>query len=61
MPADNRRPNVVYISADEWRAQATGYNGDTNCETPTLDALSREGLARMRCRDRRYAVHTGRA
>ena len=40
----NRLPNVVFIFADEWRAQATGYNGDTNCETPTLDALSRESL-----------------
>ena len=36
----SRRPNVVFIFADEWRAQATGYNGDTNCETPVLDALA---------------------
>ena len=39
-----RRPNIVFIFADEWRAQATGYNGDANCETPTLDALARESL-----------------
>ena len=34
------RPNVVFIFADEWRAQATGYNGDSNCETPVLDDLA---------------------
>ena len=36
----SRRPNVIFLFADEWRAQATGYNGDTNCETPVLDALA---------------------
>lgn len=35
-----RRPNVVFIFADEWRAQATGYAGDANCETPRLDAFA---------------------
>jgi arylsulfatase A-like enzyme len=35
-----RRPNVLYILADEWRAQATGYNGDTNVRTPVLDRLA---------------------
>ena len=33
-------PNVVFIFADEWRAQATGYNGAPNCDTPSLDALA---------------------
>lgn len=32
-------PNIVFIFADEWRAQATGYNGDPNCATPVLDEL----------------------
>jgi hypothetical protein len=31
------RPNVLFILADEWRAQATAYNGDTNVLTPALD------------------------
>lgn len=35
-----RRPNVLYILADEWRAQATGYNGDTNVRAPVLDRLA---------------------
>ena len=37
-----RRPNVLYILADEWRAQATGYNGDPNVRTPVLDRLRTE-------------------
>ncbi len=37
-------PNVVFVFADEWRAQSTGYAGDPNCETPVLDALAAESL-----------------
>ena len=33
-------PNIVYVFADQWRAQATGYNGDINAKTPNLDALA---------------------
>ncbi len=32
--------NIIFVFADEWRAQATGYNGDRNCETPVLDELA---------------------
>jgi arylsulfatase A-like enzyme len=39
-----RKPNIVFLFADEWRAQATGYNGDPNCETPVLDNLARQSL-----------------
>jgi arylsulfatase A-like enzyme len=34
------RPNVVFVFADQWRAQATGYGGDPNVKTPVLDELS---------------------
>jgi arylsulfatase A-like enzyme len=37
-------PNVVYVFADQWRAQATGYAGDTNAITPRLDRLAAESL-----------------
>ena len=40
----NQFPNVVFIFADEWRAQATGYNGDPNCETPVLDNLATHSI-----------------
>jgi arylsulfatase A-like enzyme len=38
------RPNLLFILADEWRAQATGYNGDPNVRTPVLDRLSGESV-----------------
>ncbi|WP_460543159.1 sulfatase family protein [Echinicola sediminis] len=34
-----KRPNVLIILTDQWRAQATGYAGDPNIQTPHLDAL----------------------
>jgi arylsulfatase A-like enzyme len=39
-----KRPNVLFIIADEWRAQATGYNGDPNVRAPVLDRLERESV-----------------
>jgi arylsulfatase A-like enzyme len=38
--AARRRPNVVFLLADQWRAQAAGYAGDPNVRTPHLDALA---------------------
>ena len=35
-----RRPNVVFVLADQWRAQAMGYAGDANVRTPNLDRLA---------------------
>src|ERR1043166_3296112 len=37
--ATSRKPNVVFILADQWRACATGYAGDPNVQTPNLDRL----------------------
>lgn len=37
-------PNIVFIFADEWRGQATGYAGDENCHTPNLDRFRGEAL-----------------
>ena len=39
-----RKPNVVFIFADQWRAQATGYSGDPNAQTPCLDNLAKESI-----------------
>lgn len=39
-----RHPNVVFVFVDQMRAQATGYAGDPNARTPTLDRLSRESV-----------------
>ena len=35
-----KKPNIVYVLTDEWRAKATGYAGDPNVQTPNLDALA---------------------
>src|SRR3954463_9753120 len=40
-----RQPNLLFITADEWRAQSTGYKGDTNVVTPVLDRLAQESVS----------------
>ena len=40
-----QQPNIVFVFADEWRAQATGYGGDPNCETPVLDRLAEQSVS----------------
>jgi arylsulfatase A-like enzyme len=42
--SEDQRPNVVFIFADQWRAQATGYAGDPNVQTPYLDRFAGESL-----------------
>ncbi|HOQ81889.1 MAG TPA: sulfatase [bacterium] len=37
-------PNVVFVFADQMRAQATGFAGDPNAITPNLDALSLKSI-----------------
>jgi arylsulfatase A-like enzyme len=39
-----RKPNLVFVFADQWRAQAAGYAGDPNARTPNLDRLARESV-----------------
>ncbi|MBN2452200.1 MAG: sulfatase [Lentisphaeria bacterium] len=38
------RPNVLFVFADQMRAQATGYAGDANAHTPVLDRLAAASL-----------------
>lgn len=40
----SNRPNVVFVFADQMRAQATSYAGDPNAITPNFDKLSRESI-----------------
>lgn len=35
----NLSPNILWIVTTQWRAQACGYAGDSNAQTPALDAL----------------------
>jgi len=41
-----RKPNIVYVLTDQWRAQATGYSGDPNLigMTPNLDQIANSGI-----------------
>ena len=38
------RPNILFVLADQWRAQAFGHAGDPNVHTPNIDRLQREGV-----------------
>jgi arylsulfatase A-like enzyme len=40
-----RPPNVLFVIADEWRAQALSFNGDVNVRTPVLDQLAKESIS----------------
>lgn len=39
--AATRKPNVIFVIADQWRAQAFGFAGDPNVKTPHLDRFER--------------------
>ena len=36
------KPNILFVIADQWRAQAFGYAGDPNVRTPHLDRFERQ-------------------
>ena len=42
--SSTKQPNIVFILTDQWRAQATGYAGDPNVQTPHLDALAEKSI-----------------
>ncbi|MBI5833918.1 MAG: sulfatase [Armatimonadetes bacterium] len=39
-----RRPNVLFVLVDQWRASALGYAGDPNVQTPRLDRLAGQSV-----------------
>jgi arylsulfatase A-like enzyme len=38
------KPNLVFVFADQWRAEATGYAGNPDVRTPHLDRLAAESV-----------------
>jgi arylsulfatase A-like enzyme len=42
--AGARPPNILFVLADQWRAEAFGYAGNPDVKTPNLDRLQREGI-----------------
>lgn len=43
-PRVPRQPNILWIVATQWRAQACGYSGDVNARTPWLDGLASDAV-----------------
>lgn len=39
-PGMSRPPNILWIVTTQWRAQACGYAGDPDAQTPAIDALA---------------------
>ena len=39
-----KRPNVIYVFADQWRLQDTGYAGNAQVQTPHLDQLAAQSV-----------------
>lgn len=37
-------PNIVFVIADQWRAQAFGFAGDPNVKTPNCDRLAGQSI-----------------
>lgn len=44
MASERTGPNLVFVFADQMRAQATGYAGDPNVATPSLDRLHTQSV-----------------
>jgi arylsulfatase A-like enzyme len=36
------KPNILFVIADQWRAQAFGFAGDPNVQTPHFDAFEKQ-------------------
>jgi len=60
------RPNILFITADQWRGDSTGYAGHPLVGTPNLDALAGEGVAFLNhyagaapCSPARACLYTG--
>ena len=43
MPSQMRRPNVILLMADQFRADALGADGNNVVQTPNLDFLAARG------------------
>jgi arylsulfatase A-like enzyme len=62
-----RRPNIIFLLADQWRAKSTGYAGALDVKTPHLDRLARQSICFRNvvsvcpvCTPYRAALMTGR-
>src|SRR5215468_9614301 len=64
--AAEKKPNIVYIVADDLGWKDVGFNGATDLKTPNIDALAAGGVRLLQfyvepmCTPTRAAVMTGR-
>ena len=65
--SDERRPNLLFVLADQWRRSAFGFGSDPVVRTPNFDRLAREGANWTRayaanpvCTPNRACILTGR-
>src|SRR5688572_23820617 len=42
--ASAAKPNILFIIADQWRAQAFGFAGDSNVKTPNFDRFEKQAV-----------------
>jgi arylsulfatase A-like enzyme len=42
--ADDERPNIIFLFADDLAAPAVGYGGNDEVITPNIDSLARDGI-----------------
>lgn len=63
----DKKPNVIFIMADQWRRQAMGFMKEDPVKTPYLDQLAKDGVAFKRayatrpiCSPNRASLLTGR-
>ncbi|QGY44489.1 sulfatase-like hydrolase/transferase [Maribellus comscasis] len=43
-PEKQEKPNIIFVFADQWRAQDLGYMGNTIVKTPSIDRLAEESV-----------------
>ncbi|XCF05465.1 sulfatase [Tamlana crocina] len=44
-----KKPNIIYVCADQWRASSVGFGGDKTVKTPNIDKLADAGLNFTNC------------
>ncbi|MBD2699589.1 sulfatase [Spirosoma sp. BT702] len=49
VPAETKKPNIVIVMADQWRAEAFGYAGNRDVITPNIDKLAGESTNARYC------------